>query len=114
MRNWLLCFGCASEELRVVVANMDNWMDNSSPPWAVYRALMAYRIVALDKRPGVRPLGIGDTLRHGIAKLIMRAAGDQTKTAWGSLQLCVGLEYGIEGETHAVAQRRWERNTHDT
>ena len=32
LRNWLLCFGCASEELRVVVARLADWMANSSPP----------------------------------------------------------------------------------
>ena len=36
LRNWLLRFGCASEELRVVVARLDDWMANSSPPWAAY------------------------------------------------------------------------------
>ena len=59
LRNWLLCFGCASEELRVVVASLADWMSNSSPPWTAHRALMACRLVALDKRPGVRPVGIG-------------------------------------------------------
>ena len=28
--NWLLHFGCVSEELRVVVAKLENWMSNSS------------------------------------------------------------------------------------
>ena len=32
LRNWLLCLGCASEELRVVVASLADWMANSSPP----------------------------------------------------------------------------------
>ena len=32
LRNWLLCFGCASEELRVVVSSMAEWMTNFSPP----------------------------------------------------------------------------------
>ena len=32
LRNWLLHFGCASEELIVVVARMADWMANSSPP----------------------------------------------------------------------------------
>ena len=94
--NWLLLFGCASEELRVVVASLDDWMANSSPPWAVYRALMACHLVALDKRPGVRPVGIGETLHRALAKLVMRAAGDQAKMACGNLQLCAGLEAGIE------------------
>ena len=32
MCNWFLLFGCASEELRVVVAILDDWVANSSPP----------------------------------------------------------------------------------
>ena len=38
---------------------------------------MTYRLVALNKRPQVRPVGVEDTLRRALAKLIMRAAGDQ-------------------------------------
>ena len=30
LRNWLLCFGCVSEELRVVVASLADWM--ATPP----------------------------------------------------------------------------------
>ena len=32
LHNWLLRFGCASEEFRVVVSRLDDWMANSSPP----------------------------------------------------------------------------------
>ena len=32
MRNCLLCFVCASEELRIFIARLDDWMANSSPP----------------------------------------------------------------------------------
>ena len=102
LRTFLLRFGCASEELRVVVARLAEWMTNSYPPWAAYRALMACRLVVLDKRPGVRPVDIGETLRRALAKLVMRAAGDQAKTSCGNLQLCAGLEVSIEGATHAV------------
>ena len=66
---------------------------------------MACRLVALNKRPGVRPVGIGETLRRDLTKLVMWAAGDQAKTACGNLQLCAGLEAGIEGATHAVGQQ---------
>ena len=41
LRNWLLRFGCALEELRVVVNRLADWMANYSPPWAAYCALMA-------------------------------------------------------------------------
>ena len=96
LRNRLLRFGCVSEEFRVVVASLADWMANSSPPWAAYCALIACRLVALDKRPGVRPVGTGETLHRALAKLVMRAAGDQAKTACGNLQLCAGLDAGID------------------
>ena len=50
-------------------------------------------------------MGIGETLRRAFAKLVMRAAGDQAKTACGNLELYSGLDTGIEGATHAVGQR---------
>ena len=59
LRNWILCFGCAYRELRVVVARLADWMGNSSPPWTAYHALMACCLVALDNQPGVHPMGIG-------------------------------------------------------
>ena len=36
LRNWLLCFGCASDELRVVISRLADWVANSSPTWAAY------------------------------------------------------------------------------
>ena len=107
--NWILRFRCASEELRVVVARLADWMANFSPPWDTYHSLMACRLVALDKRPGVRPVGIAETLRRSLAKLAMRAVGDQANTVCGNLQLYTGLETGVEGTTHAVGQRQLER-----
>ena len=32
MRNWLLHFGCLSEEFRFVVPRLADWMANFSPP----------------------------------------------------------------------------------
>ena len=77
-------------------------MANCPPPWFIYFALIACCLVALDKRPRVRPVGIGETLRWALAKLLIRAAREQAKTACGNLQLCEGLKAGIEGATHAV------------
>ena len=106
LRNWLLRFGCAPEELRVVVSRLADWMANSSPPWAAYCAIIACRLVALDKSPGVRPVGIGETLRQALAKILMRAAEDQANTVCGNLRLCVGLEVSIKGATRSIGQRR--------
>ena len=65
--------------------------------------------MALDKRPGVRPVGIGEALHRALAKLVMRSARDQAKMACGNLQLLAGLEADIEGGTHTVGKRRLTR-----
>ena len=58
------------------------------------------------KGQGVCPVGIGETLFRDLAKLVMRAARDQSKIPCDNLQLCAGLKVGIEGATHTVGQRR--------
>ena len=70
---------------------------------------MACHTVALDKRPGVRPVGIGNTLFWDLEKIVMREAGEQAKTTCGNLQLCAGIEAGIEDATHTVGHRRLEK-----
>ena len=54
-------------------------------------------------------MGRLETLCRALAKLVMRTAGEQAKRECVNLQLCAGLEDGIEGATHAVRQRRVER-----
>ena len=50
-------------------------------------------------------MGIGETLRRALAKLVMRAAKDQVNTVFGNLQLFTGLEARIEG-AHYRGYRR--------
>ena len=76
LRNWLLCFGCALEELHIIITRLEYWIDNSPPFWTPYPALMACSLVVLYTRTGVRPLGIGEKIRRALAKLVMRSAGD--------------------------------------
>ena len=94
--NWIICFGCNPDELRFVVYNLDDWMDNSSPPWTAYRTLMDFRLVVLDKSLGVHHVVIRETLLRALTKIFMRAAGDQAKRTCGNLQQCAGLEVVIE------------------
>jgi len=69
--NWLLRHGAESEALRFEMAEMTNLLANSSPSWAMYQALMACRLVALDKQPGTRPVGIGEVYRRLMAKCVI-------------------------------------------
>ena len=55
-------------------------------------------------------MGIGETLCRALAKIVMREAGDQAKTACDNLQLCAGLEADIEGATNAIGQQIMKRS----
>ena len=57
----------------------------------------------------MRPIGIRETLHQSLNDLDIIAARDQENRACGNLHLCVVLETGIEGETHAVGERRKKR-----
>ena len=46
----------------VVVADLVDWMTHYYPSWATYCVLMEYHLVVMDKRAGVRPMKIGETL----------------------------------------------------
>ena len=104
LKQILLRHGAASRRIRRTMASFAEWMANSYPPWAAYRALRMGRLIALDKSPGVRPVGIGEIWSRLIAKVILVEAGPEAKNACGDNQLCAGLEAGIEGGIHAVNQ----------
>ena len=77
------------------MAPWNNWLANESPPWVAYHSIMAVRLVALEKIPGVRPLGIREVYRRLITMIFLQARGAQAKESCGSVKLCVSLEAGI-------------------
>eukprot|EP00804_Cyclotella_cryptica_P015633 CCRYP_003626-RA/>CCRYP_003626-RA protein AED:0.41 eAED:0.41 QI:0/0/0/0.66/0.5/0.33/3/0/308 len=88
----LLRYGKASSELREEMLEWTLWLGNTSPPWAAYRAMRQGRLVALDKQPGVRPVGIGECWIRAVSKCVLKECGREGKAACGSTQLCAGLE----------------------
>ena len=95
LQHWLLRFGAVSAELRQIVGDFVEWLGNGRPPWAAYRALMSGRMIALDKQPGIRPVGVGETWRRLMAKCLLKVAGPEAKSACSTTQLVGGLEAGI-------------------
>ena len=60
---------------------------------------MANRLIALDKCPGVHPIGIGEALRH-----VALATRADLEEVCGTDQLCSGLRAAMEGAIHAVEE----------
>ena len=67
-------------------------------------AFVACRLIALDKCPGVRPIGIGETVRRIVGRAIATAISDDIQEAAGPLQVCAGHLSGCEAAVHAMRQ----------
>ena len=74
-------------------------------------AFVASRLIALDKSPGVRPVGIGETSRRIVSKAILLVLRQDVIDCAGSLQLCAGQDSGCEAAVHAVRQMFEDDNT---
>ena len=86
----------------MIVAEVGEWLRNGQPPWAAYCAMMSGRLIALDKSPGIKPVGIGETWRRLLAKCLLWVSGQEAKAACGTEQLAGGVEAGIEGAINSV------------
>ena len=63
-------------------------------------AFVASRLIALNKCPGVRPIGIGEVVRRIIAKAILSVVKLDILKAAGSL--CAGQDAGNEVAVYAM------------
>ena len=86
-----LCKTLARLTLRVATEDLD-FLDSYN----------ACRLIALDKCPGVRPIGIGEVLRLIIGRSIMKCVKQDLMKLGGNIQLCLGQKCGIEHAIHSL------------
>jgi len=92
----LLRYGTSSAHLHDSVEGLCHHLYNSIVPWGDIRALVASRLITLNKCPGVRPIGIGEPLHRIIGKVVCLATCLDAALVCGFDQLCAGLQAGIE------------------
>ncbi len=51
-------------------------------------------MIPLEKCPGIRPIGVGETYRRIIEKALIKYLKDDIQQAAGSVQLCAGQDAG--------------------
>ena len=90
--------------MRDLVSQLGNLIANEIISWRKIKALFSCRLIALDKQPEVRPIGIGETLRRLLGKAVADLTGDDLAYAFGSEQLAGGVSCGIEGSIHGLRE----------
>ena len=65
-------------------------------------AFVACRLIPLNKNPGVRPIGICETVRRIICKCILLITKSSIQSAAGPLQLCTGHIASCEAAVHVM------------
>ncbi len=95
-------FGGSSNELCHSLAKVATRICTSFVDPSGISPLLACRLIAINKNPGVRPIGICQTARRIISKAVLSIVGGDVLEAAGSLQLCAGQPAGTEAAVHAV------------
>ena len=102
---WRRLFGTfqkASADLCKALAKITRRLSSSSVDPEPLKPLVACRLIALDKCPGVRPVGIGEVSCRIINKAILTVIHSNIREVVGTLQLCIGQRLGCEASILAL------------
>ena len=105
-RRMCTAFQDASKDLCDALAAVARCISTTFVDPAGLAAFIACRLIPLDKQPCVRPIGISETMRRIVSKVILRVTKAAIQSAVGSLQLCAGQDAGCEAAIHAERSSR--------
>ena len=98
-------FGNNSDILAEEIAILARRLCTEKIPHNEIQTLLSCRLVPLIKdTDGIRPNGIGETLRRIVGKCVSKLLQDDIQVASGTLQTCAGIKSGIEAAIHAMKE----------
>ena len=103
----MLCsksFRVESDALAHAVARMTRRLCSTFIDPHTISTLVSCRLIALNKNPGIRPIGVGEILRRIIGRTVVSHLSKDIVHAAGPLQLASGLQGGIEAAVHSMSQ----------
>ena len=101
-RQMCSCFHDASRDLCNAVATVGRHFCTTSVDPVGLKVLLSCRLIALDKHPGVRPIGIDEVARRIISKAILSIVKDDILKVAGVQQLGVGQRSGCKAAIHTM------------
>jgi hypothetical protein len=105
-------FKGASSDLVEVLAEKTRLLCTEYLDPSTLGAYVNNRLVALDKAPGVRPVGIGELERRAIGKAVLSVLSQEVIEAAGVDQMCAGQPAACETVLHAM-KRAFENEAAD-
>ena len=103
----LLCskqFRKKPAELCATLTDLSRKLNTAAIHPSYLRAFIAGRLIPLDKKPGVRPIGIGEVPRRIISSATVSMLKPEIVNSTAPLQTCAGLKGGAEASIHAMRQ----------
>ena len=101
-RRLCTAFHKESNDLCAAIAAVSRRLSKDLVDPAPLEAFLACRLIPLDKKPGVRPIGVCEVLRRIIGKATVAVVRNDVRAAAGPLQLCCGQYGGCEAAVHAM------------
>ena len=96
------CFGTETSDLCPSLAKLTKILCSINQEENSLEPLLVSRLIPLNKNPGLRPIGIGETLRRIIDKTVARLSKQDVVDSVGSLQVCAGHDTGCEAAIHSL------------
>ena len=98
----LTCFKSSSDNLCRALCSAARAIYAKTFDGDTLSAFTAARLIPLDKKPGVRPIAVGEVFRRLIGKAIMAVIEVDVRKATAPFQACVGVPSGCETAVHAM------------